>query len=102
MTEYAIATSVLEAIVRGSLRDDDRLRVPAALPIMRARPVEVAVDGEQCRVMVRLEARFGEYLPALATAAREKVADALTQMTGLAVQSIDVVFTGVLPSGARS
>jgi hypothetical protein len=102
MTEYAIATSVLEAIVRGSLRDDDRLHVPAAVPIMRARPVDVAVEGEQCRVTVRLEARFGEYLPALATAAREKVAGALAQMTGLSVQAVDVIFTGVLPPGARS
>jgi hypothetical protein len=102
MSEYCIATSVLEAIVRGSLHGDDRLRVPAALPIMRAHPIEVTVDGQDCRVNVQVEARFGEYMPALATAAREKVAAAVSQMTGLNVNAVDIVFTGVFPAHAKS
>jgi hypothetical protein len=99
MTEYLIATSVLEAIVRGSLENDERLRVHAPLPLVRTHPVEVTVDGPECHVAVQLDARLGEYLPALATGARQTIAEALGQMTGLAVNGVDVVFSGVFPAG---
>jgi ubiquinone biosynthesis protein UbiJ len=99
MTEYLIATSVLEAIVRGSLENDERLRVHAPLPLVRTHPVEVAVAGQECHVAVQLDARLGEYLPALATAVRQRIAEALGQMTGLAVNGVDVVFSGVFPAG---
>ena len=100
MTEYLIATSVLEAIVRGSLEGDGRVRVHSPLPLVGTHPVEVAVEGEQCHVAVQLDARLGEYLPALATAARRKIADALGRMTGLTVSGVDVTFSGVFPAGA--
>lgn len=100
MTEYLIATSVLQAIVRGSLENDDRLRVHSLLPLLRTHPVEVTVDGQECHVTVQLDARLGEYFPALATGARQKIAEALGQMTGLAVNGVDVVFSGVFPAGA--
>ena len=51
VTQYLIATSVLETIVRGSLENDERLRVHTPLPLVRTHPVEIAVDGEQCRVV---------------------------------------------------
>ena len=66
MTQYLIATSVLETIVRGSLENDERLRVHTPLPLVRTRPVEIAVDGEHCFVSVHLDARMGEHLPSLA------------------------------------
>ena len=66
MTEYLIATSVLETIVRGSLENDERVRVHTPLPLVRTHPVEIAVDGEQCFVSVQLDARMGEHLPSLA------------------------------------
>jgi hypothetical protein len=100
MTEYLIATSVLEAIVRGSLEDDERLRVHAPLPLVRTHPVVVEMDGQQCRVTVHLDARLGEHLPSLADGARREIASALSHMTGLAVTGVDVVFSGVFPADA--
>lgn len=100
MTEYLIATSVLEAIVRGSLEDDKRLRLHAALPLVRTHAVEVEMDGQECTVTVHLDARLGEYLPGLADSVRGKVAGALSHMTGLAVCAVDVVFSGVFPAAA--
>jgi uncharacterized alkaline shock family protein YloU len=99
MTEYLIATSVLEAIVRGSLEDDARLRVHAPLALVRTHPVVVETAGQQCRVTVHLDARLGEHLPSLADGARRKIAAALSHMTGLAVTGVDVVFSGVFPVG---
>lgn len=101
MTEYCIATNVLEAIVRGSLETDDRLHPHASLPLLRSHPFEVVVEGDTCRASLQLDARFGEYLPALATVVREKVVDALGGMTGLTVTAVDVIFAGVLPVNSR-
>jgi uncharacterized alkaline shock family protein YloU len=100
MTEYQIATSVLEAIVRGSLEHEARVRVHSPLPLVRTHPVEVAVDDQECHVTVHLDARLGEHLPTLANGARTKIAEALGQMTGLAVTGVDIVFSGVFPAGA--
>ena len=98
MTEYLIATSVLEAIVRGSLENDDRVRLHSTIPRMRSHPVEVSVDDDQCSVTVQLDARMGEALPALAAEVRQKIAGALSPMTGLSVSGVDVVFAGVFPT----
>ena len=99
MTEYQIATSVLEAIVRGSVENDERLRVHSALPLTRGHAVEIAVDGGECRVTVQLDARMGEHLPTLTLEARRKIVSALSQMTGLTVAGVDVVISGVFPEG---
>lgn len=100
MTEYLISTSVLEAIVRGSLENDQRVRIHSPLPLARTRAVAVAVDGERCRVEVHLDARMGEHLPSLAVEAREKIVVALARMTGLVVSGVDIVFSGVFPADA--
>lgn len=97
MTQYLIATSVLEAIVRGSLNNDERLRIHSPLALMRTHPVEIAVEGDECRVSVQLDARMGEHLPTLASSVRQTVAAALTSMTGLNVATVDVAFSGVFP-----
>lgn len=99
MTEYLIATSVLEAIVRGSLDEDERIRFHSALPLVRSHPVEVVVDDEKCHVTVHLDARLGENLPSLAAEVRQRIASALGPMTGLLVSGVDVVFGGVFPPG---
>jgi hypothetical protein len=99
MTEYRIATSVLEDIVRGSLVADDRIRVHAPLPLTRTHPVEVLVEGDRCAVVIQLDARLGEVLPVLAGDVRSVVAGALGRMTGLGVDSVDVVFASVFPAG---
>ena len=100
MTEYLIATSVLEAIVRGALEDDTRLRVHSPLPLVRTHPIVVEMDNQQCHVTLHLDARLGEPLPGLAESARQQVAEALSHMTGLAIAGVDVVFSGVFPAGA--
>jgi hypothetical protein len=100
MTEYLIATSVLEAIVRGSLIGDKRLRLHSSLPLIRTHPAEVTVEEDSCRVVVHLDARMGEFLPDLAGEVRERIAEALGPMTGLTVSGVDVVFSGVFPAGA--
>jgi uncharacterized alkaline shock family protein YloU len=100
MSQYLIATNVLEAIVRGSLHDIDGLRVHGSLPLVRSKPIEVSVDGEDCRVEVHVDARMGERLADLAAIARGQVARALGAMTGLRVTAVDVVFDGVFPAGA--
>ena len=99
MTQFLIATSVLETIVRGSLECDDRVRVHAPLPLVRTRPVEIVVTGEQCLVSLHLDARMGENLPALASSVRRTVAESLGSMTGLKVSAVDVSFNGVFPVG---
>lgn len=99
MTQYLIATSVLETIVRGSLENDERLRMHAPIPLVRTRPVEIAVDGERCHVSVHLDARMGENLPSLASSVRRTIAGALGSMTGLKVVGVDVSFNGVFPVG---
>jgi uncharacterized alkaline shock family protein YloU len=97
VTQYLIATSVLETIVRGSLENDGRLRVHTPLLLARTRPIDIAVDGNECRVAVHLDARMGEHLPSLASGARRTIADALGSMTGLKVAAVDVSFNGVFP-----
>jgi uncharacterized alkaline shock family protein YloU len=99
MTEYQIATSVLEAIVRGSVENDERLRVHSALALSRTHAVEVAVDEQECSVTVHLDARLGESLPSLASEMRRRISSALAQMTGLKVSGVDIVFSGVFPAG---
>jgi uncharacterized alkaline shock family protein YloU len=99
-TDYRIAASVLESIVRGALAGDGRLRVPATSGFMRGRAVEVAVSEDSARVFLSLEARFGEVMPALGTEAQALVSQALSSMTGLRVEAVDVQFVGVLPPGA--
>ncbi|MGI5939617.1 MAG: Asp23/Gls24 family envelope stress response protein [Thermoleophilia bacterium] len=98
MTEYLIATSVLEDIVRGALAGDARVQVHAPSPLTRTRAVEVGVQGEECHVTVQLNALLGENLPVLAQEVRQKIGTSLVQMTGLTVTGVDVVFAGVFPS----
>jgi uncharacterized alkaline shock family protein YloU len=100
MTEYLIATSVLEGIVRGALAGESRARLHSALPLVRSHPAEVIVDDESCKVVVHLDARMGEFLPDLASVVRSKIAAALGPMTGLVVTSVDVVFSGVFSAGS--
>jgi uncharacterized alkaline shock family protein YloU len=99
MTQYLIAISVLETIVRGSLEGDDRVRVHSPMPLARTRPVDIAVEGEQCLVSVHVDARMGEHLPSLASSVRRTVAEALESMTGLRVAAVDVSVSGVFPIG---
>ena len=100
MTEYLIATSVLEGIVRGSLDGDRRYRLHSGLPLVRSHPAEVTVENNSCKVVVHLDTLIGEHLPDLASEVRIKVADALGPMTGLAVASVDVVVSGVFAADA--
>lgn len=95
MTEYQIATGVLEAIVRGSLQGDNRVRFHSLFPLVKGRAVTVEVQDAECRVEVHVDARYGEHLPSLADEIRERVSAALSRMTGLRVAAVDVVYAGV-------
>jgi uncharacterized alkaline shock family protein YloU len=96
-TDYRIAASVLEDIVKGALQGDDRLRVHPGGGLIRGRGVEVNVEGESCRVSLPVEARFGEPLLPLGEHAQVRVSDVLGKITGLRVQAVDVSFVGVFP-----
>jgi uncharacterized alkaline shock family protein YloU len=98
MTEYVISAGVLECIVGGSLPTGGRTRVHSPLPFARTRAIEVTVDGQTCSVVVHLDARLGESMPALASEARVTIADGLSRMAGLTASSVDVVFASVFPS----
>jgi len=95
MTEYQIATGVLEAIVRGSLQGDNRVRFHSPLPLVKGRAVTVEVQDAECKVQVQVDARYGEHLPSLADEIRQQVSAALGRMTGLRVTSVDVIYAGV-------
>jgi uncharacterized alkaline shock family protein YloU len=100
MTEYLIATSVLEAIVRGSLSGDARVRLHTSVPLIRSHPAEVAVEDDSCKVVVHVDVRMGELVSAVAADVRGRIADALGPMTGLSVSGVDVLVSGVFPAGA--
>lgn len=100
MTEYLIATSVLESIATGALTGDERLKLHGALPLVRPHAAEVAVEDETCRVVIHLDARMGESLPALAKDVRKKIAEALSSMTGLTVTAVDVIFGGIFATAS--
>lgn len=100
MSEYLIATSVLEDIVRGSVSGETRYRLHCGLPLVRSHPVDVSVENDSCKVLVHMDARVGENLPELATEVRGKIAESLGPMTGLAVHSVDVVISGVFSPGS--
>lgn len=100
MSEYLIATSVLEEIVRGSVAGETRYRLHGGMSLMRSGPVVVSVENDTCRVVVQLDARLGENVTELASEVRGKIADSLGPMTGLAVSSVDVVVSGVFSAGS--
>ncbi len=100
MSEYLIATSVLEDIVRGSVAGENRYRLHGGLSLVRSGPVEVSVENDSCRVVVHVDARVGENLPEVASEVRGKIAESLGPMTGLAVSSVDVVVSGVFAAGS--
>lgn len=100
MSEYLIATSVLEDIVRGAVSGESRYRLHGGLPLVRSHPAEVSVENDACRVVLHLDALIGESLPELASEVRGKIADSLGPMTGLAVDSVEVVISGVFSPGA--
>ena len=54
------------------------------------RGVDVEVAGGSAAVTLRLSARYGSVLPQLAEEVQRQVADALEQMCGVKVRSVDV------------
>jgi uncharacterized alkaline shock family protein YloU len=95
--DYRIATSALEAMVKGCLLSTDRIRLSHVSALARGHGIEVTVIANSCRVTLSLEARFGEDLNAVAAEVQGEVGRCLGTMTGLDVEAIDIVFTGVYP-----
>jgi uncharacterized alkaline shock family protein YloU len=94
--EFHIATSVLEAIVRGAVKGEPLVRMHQG-GLGRPRGVEVQVENGACRVSLHVDAAFGEPLMPLGAAVQQRARAALERMTGLDVSGVDVVFEGVLP-----
>lgn len=95
--EFHVATSVLEAIVRGAVKGEPLVRMCQG-GLGRPRPVEVQVENGFCGLTVHLEAAFGEPLPALGMRVMERVRAAVEGMTGLTAAPVNIVFEGVLPT----
>jgi uncharacterized alkaline shock family protein YloU len=90
---YQISGSVLDAIAQRAAEEVDGVQVLDRR--MRGRDVTVQVDGDELSASLALLVRFGVVLPDAAEQARRRVAEALRQMTGLEVRSVDVVVAAV-------
>jgi uncharacterized alkaline shock family protein YloU len=94
---YCIATSVLEAIVKGTVEEETRVRVRPAGALNWSKGIDVFADSQVCRVSIHLDARFGEDLCALGAGLQERVTRALQRLTGLRVEGVTIIFEGVFP-----
>jgi uncharacterized alkaline shock family protein YloU len=78
------AATLARIVVRAAeLADGARVRRPR-------RGVDVEISGDHAAVTLRLAARYGAVLPQLAEDVQRHVADALGQMCGIEVRSVDV------------
>jgi len=80
VTEGALAQIVLRA-AEGV--DGAQVRRPR-------RKVFVEIEGSHARVSLELAVAYGRVVPDVARGVQREVADALTQMCGVAVDSVDV------------
>ena len=94
---YCIATSVLEAIVKGTVEEETRVHVRSAGALGWSKGIDVFADSQVCRVSIHLDARFGEDLCALGAGLQERVTRALQGLTGLRVEGVTIIFGGVFP-----
>ena len=94
---YCIATSVLEAIVKGTVEEETCVRIRPAGALGWSKGIDVFADSQVCRVSIHLDARFGEDLCALGASLQERVIRALQRLTGLRVESVTIIFGGVFP-----
>ncbi|GAB4248717.1 MAG: hypothetical protein Kow00122_06170 [Thermoleophilia bacterium] len=97
VTDYRIAPGVLEAIVRGALAGETRVRLHGGA-MKRSHGVDVRVDGSTCRVALQLEALFGADLVETGCSLQRRVAERLGRITGLEVEAVDITFAGVYPA----
>jgi uncharacterized alkaline shock family protein YloU len=81
----SVPAATLARIVVGAaeLVDGTRVRRPR-------RGVDVEIAGSTATVTLRVAARYGSILPQLAEEVQQQVADALGQMCGVKVGSVDV------------
>jgi uncharacterized alkaline shock family protein YloU len=100
VTGAVMADEALVSIVRGAVaaepgaRLDTPGRISRVLPGRRG-PVSWEIDGGGMRLDVDLAVGFGTVIPTAAEGVRRRVAEAVTQMTGLEVRSVDVTVTGL-------
>jgi len=100
VTGAVMADEALVSIVRGAVagepgaRLDTPGRISRVLPGRRG-PVSWEIDGSGMRLDVDLAVGFGTVIPTAAEGVRRRVAEAVTQMTGLEVHTVDVTVTGL-------
>jgi uncharacterized alkaline shock family protein YloU len=81
----SVAPSLLPAIVQRAAETVEGARVRR-----RRRGVDVHVEGGAVRVDIGLAAAYGAVLPDVARTVQERVAAALSDMSGLEVAAVDV------------
>lgn len=93
---YAITAEALEGAVaaaagrvEGVTVADHRVKRP------RGRGAEVTVASERVHVRLAVACRYGTVLPAAARAVQAEVAAALSRLTGLVVDTVDVEVVAV-------
>ena len=78
------AATLARIVVRAAeLADGARVRRPR-------RGVDVEISGDHAAVTLRLAARYGTVLPQVAEEVQRHVAEALAQMCGIEVRTVDV------------
>ena len=96
-SDYRIALSVLETIVRSAVAGDPAVRLHQGSRLGRSKALEVTVEGGVCRVSLALDARMGDHVPSVAAAVQQRVVEQLVAITGLSVEAVDVTIVSVLP-----
>jgi uncharacterized alkaline shock family protein YloU len=86
----SVTATALERLVvqAAELVDGARVRRPR-------RALEIAHENGRVSVSLELSARYGSVLPEVARAVQERVAAALEQICGLAIESVDVTVSEV-------
>jgi uncharacterized alkaline shock family protein YloU len=80
-----VTAPVLAALVAHAAEEVDGARVRRG-----RRRLEIDVSGDGARVRLELAARYGVVLPELARLVQERVAEAMTTMCKVTIDSIDV------------
>ncbi len=97
-TDYRIAHTVLETIVREVVAADPRVQLHQGSRIGRGKILDVVVEGGLCRVGLGLDAYLGDHLPTVAADVPSRVVETMEAITGLTVGAVDVTIVSVLPA----
>jgi uncharacterized alkaline shock family protein YloU len=101
-TDYRIAVTVLEDIVRGALAGETCVSLHPGVRLSRDKTLAVSVSEGRCRVSLGVDGRLGDNLPGTGARVKARVAEHLECITGLTVDAVDVTFVSVTPADEPS